>query len=630
VPHHIKLLHHTNFDLLFGVTHSPTHTMPRKQSSLYTLGYFSKWVGVTDGSPSVKTFVKCITVPSCEQEWTTTGDKATTTYILKKHLAQHHPQHFMIYIQDEDNDDNSESNSKSLHVNTSSSSMPPSPFSSSPSRKRSITTALDEVTAGASSVIATSHHDNLYSNARKSLAQFLSVCGLPFRIVEQPVFKTFLRDVMSLNGIPFNISRKQISEYTVEHYVAIKRALLHRLSQPLQFCTLALDSYTDVNGDKVNNVMLICNGNAYYYISLFNLHDANTAYWVNNKLTPIITELIYAGVRLVGMVTDNGSVETAVRNTVQQKYKLISIPCAAHTIQLIVRHILATEQSVAGHLGIGNKLIVSDTEWLTIDDVIKILKPFQIATDRVQSNNANLLTVYMAFDYIKQYCNSDKQFNNKDLDDIDWTSTDSQSILSQINYRYNHFTNTAAIKAIQYLSDIQDRQLIQSVSPDQMRYEIFEILKKVAVSTSSTSTDINTDDSQLTAKVAAQLTSFKFKSGKFALTVDETLTWTGTMNNIVTYWVDRLHYDETRELSLAAIALMSINPSEASVERSFSAQKLIHSDLRNRLGNDRIIAQMFIKINVPLMDGGSNTMWSHDWCSEKYEEENDCVEVPME
>ena len=52
------------------------------------------------------------------------------------------------------------------------------------------------------------------------------------------------------------------------------------------------------------------------------------------------------------------------------------------------------------------------------------------------------------------------------------------------------------------------------------------------------------------------------------------------------------------------------------VERSFSQQKLTHSALRNRLGNDIIEAQMFIKMNDRLLTGGNLTWYKnihYDW-----------------
>jgi hypothetical protein len=50
-------------------------------------------------------------------------------------------------------------------------------------------------------------------------------------------------------------------------------------------------------------------------------------------------------------------------------------------------------------------------------------------------------------------------------------------------------------------------------------------------------------------------------------------------------------------LSNGAIALLSVAGSEAAVERSFSAQGLVHNKRRNRLLSERVEAEVFIKFN---------------------------------
>ncbi len=51
------------------------------------------------------------------------------------------------------------------------------------------------------------------------------------------------------------------------------------------------------------------------------------------------------------------------------------------------------------------------------------------------------------------------------------------------------------------------------------------------------------------------------------------------------------------ELGVVALAILNINPTEASVERSFAIQKYIHSNIRNKLGSNKIEAEMFLNFN---------------------------------
>ena len=61
--------------------------------------------------------------------------------------------------------------------------------------------------------------------------------------------------------------------------------------------------------------------------------------------------------------------------------------------------------------------------------------------------------------------------------------------------------------------------------------------------------------------------------------------------SVYRYWTDRLAFTDTEMLATIAMAILAINPSEASVEGSFSQQKLAHSAFRNRLADEVIEVQ---------------------------------------
>ena len=64
-----------------------------------------------------------------------------------------------------------------------------------------------------------------------------------------------------------------------------------------------------------------------------------------------------------------------------------------------------------------------------------------------------------------------------------------------------------------------------------------------------------------------------------------------------TYIAWRLYLQQAPVISHAAIALLSVAGSEAAVERSFSAQGLVHSSRRSQLADEAVEAEMFIKFN---------------------------------
>lgn len=59
------------------------------------------------------------------------------------------------------------------------------------------------------------------------------------------------------------------------------------------------------------------------------------------------------------------------------------------------------------------------------------------------------------------------------------------------------------------------------------------------------------------------------------------------------------------DLALVAQALLQVAASEAAVERTFSAQGLVHSKLRNRLRNDAVQNEMFVRSNYDLLQPGA-------------------------
>jgi len=62
------------------------------------------------------------------------------------------------------------------------------------------------------------------------------------------------------------------------------------------------------------------------------------------------------------------------------------------------------------------------------------------------------------------------------------------------------------------------------------------------------------------------------------------------------------YYRKCPELSILSLCLLSIGISEAACERSFSIQKLTHSDIRNRLSADIVEAEMRIRFNKKMSE----------------------------
>ena len=90
-----------------------------------------------------------------------------------------------------------------------------------------------------------------------------------------------------------------------------------------------------------------------------------------------------------------------------------------------------------------------------------------------------------------------------------------------------------------------------------------------------------------------------------------------------------LYLDEAPVLAHAAVALLSIAGSEAAVERSFSAQGSTHSDRRNRLQDEIVEAEMFVKFNrVALQRAAGEQQGSSDKVQEMTDKYDDTSDAP--
>jgi hypothetical protein len=101
------------------------------------------------------------------------------------------------------------------------------------------------------------------------------------------------------------------------------------------------------------------------------------------------------------------------------------------------------------------------------------------------------------------------------------------------------------------------------------------------------------DGNNTKAKILHQYGEFCGQVGHFKslnTTVDKS-----TSSDIRLVWY--IHLKRAPKLATAAIALISLVASEAVVERSFSAQGMVHRKKRNRMTDDHVEDEMFIKFN---------------------------------
>lgn len=384
---------------------------------------------------------------------------------------------------------------------------------------------------------------------------------------------------------------------------------------------------------------------AYYWCSIPNTYAANTAEWLSNELTPRLQDIVAQGIRFVALVADNEAVNGALFDRLVTPFPfLIRIPCAAHTIQLVVRQIMAlkrfkktldalhaiisgfekqkaervrlrTLQQSAGAaheyvlvkpndtrwnstLYAAERLILlrafvniifpqPDSFWTDLAALVAFLKPFQVATDAIQRDTATLFHVFEQFSMLlKHISRSAPQF----------TASVTDRAAAALKQRWNSQVNQPATIACALLCmDADLSEVSDSVIDEAKR---FIIIFGASYLRFYKLTD-QEDPVVLEGELVHQLSCFIGRRDRFDA-IDALIASARARCAAQSVPFNPLDIWDMHsiELSRVAKALLSITASEASVERSFSAQDSIHTKKRNRLLDDSVQKEMFVKFNT--------------------------------
>ena len=177
---------------------------------------------------------------------------------------------------------------------------------------------------------------------RPALALLFARCSWAHHAVDYPEFMEFIRVVRSSTcGLP---DRQGLRNEQLALAQRLRSRVVHQLrnycrSFPL---SVAIDGWTNVNTAKVTNVVIVCGGVAYYWCSIVNSKDRNTAAWLCEPLLRVLDGIRQEGLVYSALVADNEAVNGALWARLRQPLPFLNrSPCAAHIIQLCVHKALA-------------------------------------------------------------------------------------------------------------------------------------------------------------------------------------------------------------------------------------------------------------------------------------------------
>jgi hypothetical protein len=339
---------------------------------------------------------------------------------------------------------------------SSSSSSSPSPSSSSdvvmiepPPAKRSKQLSLHDTRV-------------VMNNAalRPATALLFARCSWAHQAVEFPEFLDFIKCVRESTCDPPDRRGLRLDQIKLAQELrgrVVRQLRSYCRSSPL---SIAIDGWTNVNSSKVTNVVIICGGAAYYWCSIVNSRNHNTAAWLRDPLVQVFNGIKAEGLIFNAFVADNERVNRTVWDLLLQNFPfLIRSPCAAHLVQLCVvkalglpcidpvlmaveallrqfrykeaRLKLKNLQIADNNGSFLNLLRPCDTRWSSwlnaiyrllkvkkyvdvvtpqpqrfwsdLEDMSRFLKQFQLATDVIQQDSSTLYDVFQQFKRLLQH-----------------------------------------------------------------------------------------------------------------------------------------------------------------------------------------------------------------------------------
>lgn len=492
--------------------------------------------------------------------------------------------------------------------------------------------------------------------------------SLSHQLIDNPAFRKFIV-WMQKNPTRTLPDRRTLRKNILHSSTSVRNEVRTHLRS--SFTTIAIDSWTNVRNECVNNVCGIANGNAFYLTSVVNkLSQKNTAEWLFDRIAPYIQALIdNHHIQIVAVVTDNGSNMMLLGSMLEKRFGILHLPCAAHLLQLMVKKVLGNDvfkDAISATLNLmqlfkNNKVYrsrllkqqfaerpnctpyrlvkpndtrwssmyyccrrllslemvvrkvmlnedgaLTDEHWTTLKHLVKLLKPFQVATDMLQRDDATLIDCYRAIQMINNHVGCfAADMKTKHHAAASSVAKEWQSIFSHYADKAKEWTKVVSATldvACCNADEVKGTVLEKRFGPVARAkgYELFssfgaKIIKRYTIIPSAASMEIP----QIETMIKKEWADFEIRRGICANFGNEMLEVIRTRQPIINAYTK---YFRTHPfMTTTARIFLSMNVTEAAVERTFSAQDQVHSKKRNRLMDDVVTAEMVLKFNVGVL-----------------------------
>ena len=170
------------------------------------------------------------------------------------------------------------------------------------------------------------------------LAECFAVNSIPFSLASSPLFHKALNSYRQGTGPP--PERRELATQVFDNVRSMRPVVLGRL-RASPGVTIGMDGWTNVRHEKVINLVPVANGVAYYWDSVI-LKKRSTAQAQLPLISEGISSIMKNGVIVAGISSDNEMVNYTLFELLSVPFPfLVHVPCAAHTIQLLVKSALS-------------------------------------------------------------------------------------------------------------------------------------------------------------------------------------------------------------------------------------------------------------------------------------------------
>ena len=477
-------------------------------------------------------------------------------------------------------------------------------------------------------------------NIQKAYSRAFAKNSLPHSLLENKYFNEFITAIKENPEV--TISKRELRELIIFDGNKLKSDIIQNLKNSKQPITLAFDGWTNVRTNKVINLMLIANGNIYYYDSIENKEKQNTKEYLLSLFIDKINKLLNEGLNLIAITTDNEILMKSTCNDLVKTFPiLLNIPCSAHLIQLCLKNICnsktfkTTVDKLINLLNSfkNNKQNRLNLSNLQLADNIKI--PLKIIYPTMVRWSSIIISIERILE-LKKYivniplCNNDDNFweqllffydSIKEIKNytniIQKDNSSLHTVLNCFNKMITFYSSkkndafSSVVNIIdQYWTKYIDKNLINVIKllcfeflikPEKELREFISSWGALYLQKYNLTEEKN--EEKVKKILSIQLNRLIVRQKEFSKLeelIAETNSDEENVDNLT--YVFKLVWGKLMthcyELSKVAIAILSICPSEACVERSFSILSNIHTLERNNLREDLIDAELSIKINL--------------------------------